>query len=87
MIVWKSLTEYLRERLSESKSINIKGFGAFTFDIETDLPRIATKTINPFSDINEQRAERKHVHKIRFAPPRVLFLNTIKCKFAGPASL
>lgn len=62
MIIWKSLVEYLNNNLRSGKSVNVKKFGSFTFDIETELPRIASKTINPTSDIWDQRAERKHVH-------------------------
>ena len=47
------------------QSVNIKGFGAFTFDIATDLPRIATKNIDPSKEIEDQRMERKHLHAIR----------------------
>ena len=42
----------------------MRGFGAFTFDIETELPRVATKTINTSHTIEEQRLERKHVHTV-----------------------
>ncbi len=45
--------------------MNLRNFGAFTFDISTDLPRIATKTINTSHTIEEQRLERKHLHKLR----------------------
>ena len=43
----------------------MRGFGIFTFDISTDLPKIATRTINTSHTIEEQRMERKHVHNIR----------------------
>lgn len=39
--------------------------GIFTFDISTDLPKIATRTINTNHTIEEQRMERKHIHTIR----------------------
>ena len=62
LIVWRSLIEYLGNNLKQGKSVNVKNFGAFTFDIATELPRIATKTISPYNDLNDQRMERKHVH-------------------------
>lgn len=65
MIIWRALCEYLNEKLLSGKNVNIKGFGAFAFDISTDLPRIATKVVNPLANIEDERRERKHIHKIR----------------------
>jgi nucleoid DNA-binding protein len=65
MIMWRALCEYLEEKLKSGKNINIKGFGAFAYDIETDLPRIAARTINSTEEIESQRMERKHIHKIQ----------------------
>eukprot|EP00350_Pseudokeronopsis_sp_OXSARD2_P012360 CAMPEP_0170541276 /NCGR_PEP_ID=MMETSP0211-20121228/1045_1 /TAXON_ID=311385 /ORGANISM="Pseudokeronopsis sp., Strain OXSARD2" /LENGTH=181 /DNA_ID=CAMNT_0010843937 /DNA_START=126 /DNA_END=671 /DNA_ORIENTATION=- len=65
LIVWRSLIEYLGNNLKQGKSVNVKNFGAFTFDIATELPRIATKTISPYNDLNDQRMERKHVHTVK----------------------
>ena len=53
MIIWKALIEYLNNNLREGRSVNIKKFGAFTFDIDTDLPRIASKQINPNVELEE----------------------------------
>ena len=41
LIMWRSLSEYLLEKLESGKNVNIKGFGAFAFKIDTDLPRVA----------------------------------------------
>lgn len=65
MIIWKSMIEYVGNNLRAGKSVNIKGFGSFTFDIDTELPRIATKSINPNTGLEDQRLDRKHVHKIK----------------------
>jgi hypothetical protein len=74
VIIWKALVEYLTNNLRAGRSVNIKRFGTFTFDIETELPRIATKhsaslsnTIGSggFLDIEDQRLDRKHVHHVR----------------------
>jgi nucleoid DNA-binding protein len=65
IIVWKSMVEYLSNNLKAGRSVNIKKFGAFTFDIQTELPRIATRSMNPTSDLQETRLDRKHVHKVR----------------------
>jgi hypothetical protein len=43
VIIWKALVEYLTNNLRAGRSVNIKRFGTFTFDIATELPRIATK--------------------------------------------
>ena len=73
LIIWKALVEYLNENLRAGKSINIKKFGSFTFDINTDLPRIATKLINPSIDLDDQRLDRKHVHQVRYEYPFFTF--------------
>lgn len=53
MIIWKSLIEYLNNNLNAGRSVNIKGFGSFTFDIDTELPRIATRQINPNTNLED----------------------------------
>lgn len=65
MIIWKSMIEYLNNNLRAGRSVNIKGFGSFTFDIDTELPRIASKSINPNTNLEDQRLDRKHVHTIK----------------------
>ena len=65
MIMWRALCNYLEDKLKSGKNINIRGFGAFAYDIKTDLPRIAQRTINPYDKIDNQRKERKHIHKIQ----------------------
>lgn len=65
IIIWKSMIEYLNNNLRAGRSVNIKRFGAFTFDIDTELPRIATKSMNPTSDLMESRLDRKHLHKVK----------------------
>lgn len=63
-MIWKATIEYIHENLREGKGVNIPNFGGFTFDISTDLPRLAN--INPLDgEINRQRLERKHVHSNR----------------------
>jgi len=65
LIIWKALVTYLDTNLRAGKSVNIKKFGAFTFDILTELPKISRKEINPNVDIESQRLERKHVHNLK----------------------
>jgi hypothetical protein len=68
IIIWKALIEYLNNNLRAGRSVNIKRFGSFTFDIETELPRIATKQSSMGTqnfDIEDHRLDRRHVHKVR----------------------
>ena len=65
MIIWKGLIEYLNNNLRSGRSVNIKKFGSFTFDIQTELPKIHAKSSNPNIDLEEQRMERKNLHKLR----------------------
>jgi nucleoid DNA-binding protein len=53
LIVWRALVEYLNNNLRAGKSVNIKGFGSFTFDISTELPKIATKGFSPSHDLQD----------------------------------
>lgn len=41
LIIWKALTTYLDNNMRKGQSVNIRKFGAFTFAIETELPKIA----------------------------------------------
>lgn len=50
LIIWRGLVTYLDNNLRQGKSVNIRKFGAFTFDIDTDLPKISARTINPYVD-------------------------------------
>jgi nucleoid DNA-binding protein len=62
LIVWRGLVTYLDNNLRQGKSVNIRKFGAFTFDIDTELPKISQRIINPHTDFSTQKAERKHIH-------------------------
>jgi hypothetical protein len=65
MIIWKAMIEYLANNLRGGRSVNIKNFGAFTFDISTELPKIAIRNMDPNNDLSEQRLDRKHVHNVK----------------------
>lgn len=41
VIIWKALIEYLNNNIRAGRSVNMKKFGAFTFNVETELPKIA----------------------------------------------
>lgn len=72
LIIWRSFITYLDEQLRAGRSVNIRQFGAFTYDIETELPKInhARQQVTTLSDMNTQRAARKHIHHLqpRFVP-------------------
>jgi len=65
-VIFKSLSEYIKENLASGKSVNVKGFGAFSFEIDSSHVEPAQFSQIDFKkQLDEQRAERKHVHKIR----------------------
>ena len=65
-IIWRALITYLDNTLRSGKSVNVKKFGAFAFDIVTELPKISQRQIRADSDMNTEREERKHIHKLRY---------------------
>lgn len=65
-VIFKSLSEYIKENIASGKSVNLKGFGAFSFEIDSSHVEPAIYSPIDFKkQLDEQRAERKHVHKIR----------------------
>jgi len=65
-VIFKSLSEYIKENLTSGKSVNLKGFGAFSFEIDSSNVEPAIfSTIDFKKQLDEQRAERKHIHKLR----------------------
>lgn len=65
LLIWRALVTYVDKNLREGRSVNMKKFGAFTFDIETELPKVARRQITAESDMGTERSVRKHVHKLR----------------------
>lgn len=65
LIIWRAFVTYLDNNLRAGKSVNIRNFGAFTFDITTDLPVISRREINPNVELEAQRAERKNIHHLK----------------------
>ena len=66
LIIWRAFCEYLKEKVSSCKGINVRNFGAFTFDVMTELPKLGieygkakTKTFQ------ELMTEKKTTHKLR----------------------
>ena len=52
-IIWKAFIQYVQNNLEEGKSVYIKKFGSFTFDIDTELPRVAQRSISPHVTLEE----------------------------------
>lgn len=65
LIIWRALIEYVGNNVRSGKSVNIKKFGAFTYNVQTELPKIATRSISPKVDIFTQRQERKNIHHLK----------------------
>ena len=51
IIIWKALIEYIGNNIAAGKSVNVKKFGAFTYNVQTELPKIAQRNISPKVDI------------------------------------
>lgn len=65
VIIWKALIEYVGNNIKAGRSVNIKKFGAFTFNCETELPKIHMRSGSPTVDIWTQREERKNIHHLK----------------------
>ncbi len=59
------MIQYLDNNLRAGRSVHIRNFGAFTFDIQTDLPNIASRQIDRDTDLQSTRMARKHLHHLR----------------------
>ena len=54
------------DQLRAGRSVNIRKFGAFVYDIETELPKISYgRSVNINHDVHTERAQRKHVHHLK----------------------
>ena len=64
LIIWKAFCEYIGERLIEYKGINVKNFGAFTYEVSTELPKIGLEK-SKFNTLGELIVEKKTSHNLR----------------------
>jgi hypothetical protein len=56
IIIWKALIEYVGNNIRAGRSVNIKRFGAFTYNVQTELPKIhGQRQVSPKTDIWTQR--------------------------------
>jgi nucleoid DNA-binding protein len=66
LIIWKAFCEYLKEKVSAYKGVNVKGFGAFTFEVATELPKIGIDyRMAKTKSFGELILEKKSTHKLR----------------------
>lgn len=65
LIIWKALCKYLEVKMKGGQSVNVRKFGAFTFDIQTELPKIGSRRYSMQTTYAEAMGQRKHIHKMR----------------------
>jgi len=66
LIIWKAFCEYLNEKVSSYKGVNVKGLGAFTFEVQTELPKIGIDYQQAkMKSFGELILEKKSTHKLR----------------------
>ena len=69
LIIWKALVTYLDQNMRAGRGIALRNFGAFTFDIQTELPKIARprdRSVGRYGNLETDRAQRKKVHHLRY---------------------
>jgi nucleoid DNA-binding protein len=65
VIIWKALIEYVHENVKAGRSVNIRNFGCFSYNIKTELPKIAGRNVSPRAqDLVTHRQERKNIHHL-----------------------
>lgn len=65
-LVLKALSAYIKEKLQSGKGVMMKNFGAFTFEVISNTIKPAQHcTFDTGKTVMENRADRKHIHKIR----------------------
>ena len=40
LVIWRAACEYIKEQFCQYKGVNIRGFGAFTYEVHQTLPRL-----------------------------------------------
>lgn len=66
IIIWKALIEYLGDNLQSGRSVNLKKFGAFTYNVQTELPKIHQfGNTDTKLDLFTKREERKNIHHLK----------------------
>ena len=66
LIIWRAFVQYMDDQMRAGRSVNIRKFGAFTFDVDTELPKIQMgRKVDVNCDMSSQRADRKHIHHLK----------------------
>jgi hypothetical protein len=66
LIVWRAFCEYTREKMYSYAGVNVKGFGAFTFEVACELPKIGIDYRQAkMKSFGELILEKKTTHKMR----------------------
>jgi len=62
----KATSDYIKEQMQQGKGVNFRGLGAFTFEIFSELVKpIQLSGFDITKDLDQQRLDRKHNHRIR----------------------
>lgn len=65
-IIWRAFCEYLREKITSCKGINVKNLGAFTYEVETTLPKLGIEyNKSKTKSFKELLVEKKSTNKLR----------------------
>ena len=66
LIIWRAFAEYLKEKVYDYKGINVKGLGAFTYEVETIKPKLSLEYDKDKSkQFSELVLEKKTTHTLR----------------------
>lgn len=66
LIIWRAFCEYIKEKLYSYNGVNVKGFGAFTFEVACELPKFGVDIREAkLKSFGELIIEKKTTHKMR----------------------
>jgi len=66
LIIWRAFCEYIKEKLYNYTGVNVKGFGAFTFEVACELPKFGLDfQQTKLKSFGELIIEKKTTHKLR----------------------
>ena len=66
LLIWKATCDYVKEQLMNYKGVNLKGFGAFTYEIHQTLPKLGIDVANSQGKSFQQLLyEKKSQHILR----------------------
>lgn len=66
LIIWRAFCEYINEKLYSYTGVNVKGFGAFTFEVACELPKVGIDfKETKLKSFGELIIEKKTTHRLR----------------------